>query len=558
MTNKEIASRLKLTANLMELHDENPFKVKSLANAAFKIGKMDVPLMILSKEELEKIDGIGKSIAGKIIEIRTDGVTKELQELLDKTPSGVVEMLGIKGLGPKKVANIWQQLNCESVGELLYACNENRLVDLKGFGKKTQEEVIKAIEFLQNAKGKFHYYVLEELSNELVEEIKKLDSVVGCSLTGAMRRKMEVIEDLELVVAATDPQIVIEFLRSNNFALLNQSESGAIFKKENGLSLKIGFCKKEEFAFILFESTAEQKHLQDIYEKAGLSREMIKNSSTEEDIFKKLNLPYYVPEIREGIYDTITLNKADQEKLVTEDDLKGILHLHTTYSDGIHTLREMAEYAKEKGYEYIGVCDHSQTAVYANGLKPERIFQQHAEIEKLNNELAPFKIFKGIESDILNDGQLDYHEGVLKTFDFVVASVHSNLKMDKAKATARVIKAIENPYTTILGHPTGRLLLSRNGYELDWEKVFDAAVSNKVVIELNSHPHRLDLDWRLIHRATEKGIMISINPDAHNRSGYHDMHYGVNVARKGLLRADMTFNARSAEEVWMWFKERNK
>ena len=268
-----------------------------------------------------------------------------------------------------------------------------------------------------------------------------------------------------------------------------------------------------------------------------------KKYDNEESVYSNLNIQYCEPELREGLFELEKAKNNQLPKLIELTDLKGILHNHSTYSDGMNTLEEMATYCKELGYEYLGICDHSQTAVYADGLKPETVLVQHQEIEKLNKKLFPFKIFKGIESDILGNGDLDYEEDILKSFDFIVASVHANLKMDEEKATTRLLKAIENPHTTILGHPTGRLLLGRPGYPINHKKIIDACAANKVVIELNAHPYRLDIDWRWIPYCLEKGVMISINPDAHQLKGYHDMRYGTFVARKGLLTKDNCLNA---------------
>ena len=277
---------------------------------------------------------------------------------------------------------------------------------------------------------------------------------------------------------------------------------------------------------------------------------------SEEEIYSNLKIHYCEPELREGLFELEKAKAHTLPKLIEAIDLKGILHNHSTYSDGMNTLEEMAVYCKQLGYEYLGICDHSQTASYAGGLKVEQVLQQHDEIEKLNKQLAPFKIFKGIESDILGNGNLDYEDDILKTFDFIVASVHANLKMDEEKATTRLLKAIENPYTTILGHPTGRLLLGRPGYPINHKKIIDACAANKVVIELNAHPYRLDIDWRWIPYCLEKGVMISINPDAHQLKGYHDMNYGVNVARKGLLTKEHCFNSKNLQEIENYFNSK--
>lgn len=516
----------------MELHEENPFKVKSIANAAFKLDKTDITLEGLTVQELEKIDGIGKSIASKINELQTTGTLPELSQMLEKTPDGIIDMLGIKGIGPKKVGQLWRELQIESVGELLYACNENRLLTLKGFGAKTQDQVKKQIEFHQSNRGKFHYASLEVFAEELVEILKKKYKTDLVSLTGAMRRKNEIVDKIEVVIA-TDEHVDVNALE-NKFQV----------------HITIITCKPEEFYATLFKTTASTAHLDQ------LENLTIPYPASEKEIYDSFQLPYIEPELREGLKEIELARSNKLPRLIEFTDLKGILHNHSTYSDGIHSLKEMAEHCKKLGYTYLGICDHSQSAFYANGLKPERIVEQHQEIDKLNEAMQPFKIFKGIESDILNDGSLDYPQDILKTFDFIVASVHSNLKMTEEKATARIIKAIENRYTTLLGHPTGRLLLSREGYPIDHKKVIDACAANGVIIELNAHPYRLDIDWRWIPYCLEKGVMISINPDAHEKNGYNDMRYGTYVARKGMLTKEMCFNAWSKEELELFFKKK--
>jgi DNA polymerase (family X) len=532
MTTEEIAGALKLTAQLMELHEENPFKIKSIANAAFKLDKTDIDLEGKSLQELEQIEGIGKSIAAKINELQTSESLKELTAMLEKTPVGVIEMLKIKGIGPKKVRQLWKELEIESAGELLYACNENRLVTLKGFGAKTQAEVKKQIEFFQSNVGKYLYASVEQFAFDLVEFLKKSYGTQLVSLTGAMRRKLEIIEELEILVAS-EKEINMD-----------------AFTKGKNLKIKIITCSEDQFYIRLFETTGTEEHVKKITSIRSLS------GSSEEEIYNLNGLQYIEPELREGLNEVELAKENKIPKLIEVADLKGILHNHSTYSDGVNTLKDMALYCKELGYEYLGICDHSQSAFYANGLKADRVLEQQLEIDELNKQLAPFKIFKGIESDILTDGSLDYPEEILKTFDFIVASVHSNLKMNEEKATARLLKAIENPYTTILGHPTGRLLLSRPGYPIDHKKIIDACAANKVIVELNSHPHRLDIDWRWIQYCIEKGVKISINPDAHEKSGYHDMHFGVCAARKGMLTKEMCFNSLSLSEIGEYFKRK--
>lgn len=535
MDTESIASALKLTAQLMELHEENPFKIKSLSNAAFKLDKTGIDLNGKTVDELATIDGVGKSIAQKIIELQQTGTLKELQALLEKTPAGVVEMLGIKGIGPKKVGQLWRELGVESGGELLYACHENRLVDLKGFGAKTQEQVKKAIEFRMASSGKYHYATAEPVAARALEFVKEKTGATLISLTGEIRRKCEIIQEIEIVVASDKP---IDM-------------SG--FENEHQIPVVIQTCNPIVYYDALFESTASPAHLRQL-ETLPVNR--VPNPDSEAMIYRSFGLDYIDPELREGNGEILLAQQRKLPRLIELMDLKGILHNHSNWSDGMNTLREMAEHCRKLGYEYFGICDHSQSAFYANGLKPDRVHEQWKEIDALNAELAPFKIFKGIESDILSDGRLDYEDDVLAGFDFVVASVHSNLKMDKEKATARLITAIENPYTTILGHPTGRLLLSREGYPIDHKKVIDACAANEVIIELNAHPYRLDIDWRWIPYCIEKGVMISINPDAHEKEGLMDMYYGVCAARKGMLTREMCFNALTRDEIATYFSKR--
>lgn len=515
MTTEDIADALDLTAKLMELHGENPFKIKAISSAAYKLSKTRMDLKGLSLEELQTIEGIGKSIAEKIIELTTTQSTKDLNTLLEKTPQGLIEVLNVKGLGPKKVRQLWTDLGTESITELLYACNENRLVELKGFGAKTQAEVKKAIEFKMSNAGKYHYAYLEKAAQALVEELKKTTPLV--SLTGELYRRSEIVERVEILVGSE-----------------KQHELPAM-----QVPVHIIKTSPEAFYVKLVETSSTPAHLQGI----GFGSLPAGSYVSEKEVYASLRRQYVEPELREGLFELDKAEKFELPQLIQFSDIRGVLHNHSTYSDGMHTLEEMALYCKSLGYEYLGICDHSQTAVYAQGLKPEKVLEQHAEIEKLNAQLAPFKIFKGIESDILGDGSLDYTEDILKSFDFIVASVHANLKMDVDKATQRLIKAIENPYTTILGHPTGRLLLGRPGYPIDHKKIIDACAANGVSVELNAHPYRLDIDWRWIPYCLEKNVMVSINPDAHQKEGFRDMYYGVNVARKGLLTKEMCLNA---------------
>ncbi|WP_042479686.1 DNA polymerase/3'-5' exonuclease PolX [Solitalea canadensis] len=546
MENKMIARTLRLLSQLMELQEENPFKIKSVANAAFKIDKSAVKISTLPLEQLEKVDGIGKSIALKVDELNQTGSIEELTQLLQITPSGIVEMLTIKGLGPKKVQIIWKQLGIESIGELYYACNENRLVEAKGFGLRTQEDIKRIIEFTMSNIGKLLYARAEEVADKLIDLLNSLSGVFEVKVAGQMARKCEIIDIFSFVIATENPSLVIEQLNTTEHFTGTSIQENTWNGSFDNFQLELVLSAPAELTWNAFVATGSSSHVQLI--SASDSLDELKLLTSEQSIYESVNWPYIIPELRED-WDENKLKSIDHGNIIVLEDLKGTIHNHSTYSDGIHTLREMALYCKDLGYEYLGICDHSKSAFYANGLFEDRVAKQHAEIDQLNIELAPFRIFKGIESDILYDGALDYADNVLASFDLVVASVHSQLKMTQEKATERLLKAIENPYTTVLGHPTGRLLLAREGYSIDHKLIIDACAANNVVIELNSNPLRLDMDWKWIDYALSKNVMISINPDAHRKEGIHDMKYGVHVARKAGLTKNMCFNALSAVEI---------
>ena len=554
MENKTIARSLRLLSQLMELHNENSFKIKTVANAALKVDKLPFAINTKTLEEIGQIDGLGKSTAAKIWELLQTGTMTDLEVILANTPEGIVEMLGIKGIGPKKILVIWKDLGIENVGELYYACNENRLIEAKGFGLKTQDEIKKVIEFKMAAQGKFLYAHAENLVNSISSEfligLTQIEETPLIAVAGAFRRYCEIIEELDFVVGAENPESVkTQLPLLGPMVFEQQAEQFFSAMSPFGLKINLHIYSKQEFPLQLFILTGNETHVQEVLKLAGEGP-----FTTETEIYSKAGLQFVEPELREGLNELELARNHKLPNLITYADLKGSLHNHSTWSDGVHTLEQMAVHCKDVlNLQYLGICDHSKSAFYASGLNEQRVYAQHQEIDALNLKLAPFKIFKGIESDILNDGSLDYSDEILKTFDFVVASVHSNLRMDEAKATARLIKAIENPYTTILGHPTGRLLLSRKGYPIDFHKVIDACAANKVVIEINANPLRLDLDWRYHRYALEKGVLLSVNPDAHRMEGFRDMHYGVYMARKGGLEAVSCLNAFSLDEITAYF-----
>ncbi len=552
MTNKEIANAFQFLAKIMELHGENPFKIRSYSNAYLTFRKYPDPLSELALEELAGIKGIGKAISEKTKELLETGQIATLNKYLDMTPPGVQEMLKIKGFGPKKVKVIWKDLGVDTVGELLYACNENRLVELKGFGQKTQEDLRQKLEYFQKSKGKYRFADLEQEANAILDFIKMKLPEAKTSLAGAIRRRCNIVENIEVVVGAGGGMEAL--FQSEKLTLTKQD--GNIFhaRTEGETNVIIYQCQPAEFGSKLFRYSASEEFMNAfINHSKGVD---FKGISDENGIFEKAALPYLEPELREQKWAMELAKNGNVPTLLEVSDVNGVVHSHSTYSDGLNTLREMAVYAQKAGYQYLAISDHSKAAFYANGLKEDRLEQQWTEVDQLNAELAPFKIFKSIECDILANGNLDYDDETLSKFDFVIASVHSNLKMDEEKATNRTLKAIENPHTRILGHPTGRLLLSRLGYPLDHPKIIDACAANGVAIELNANPYRLDLDWSWIPYALEKGVLISVNPDAHSTAGINDIRYGVFSARKGGLPKEKCLTCFDLEKFEKWVENK--
>ena len=555
MDNAAIADNFSLLAKLMDIHGENPFKTKTFAVAAFNIEKLPMQLKDTPREKLFTIKGIGESVGRKVTEMLDTGTLGLLSDYISNTPPGVIEMLNIKGIGPKKINTIWKQMEVESLGELLYACNENRLTLFKGFGEKTQKNVREAIEFYFLNQGHFLYAQLEEVYPQVENYLKKIFSPEKVRVTGAYRRQALTIEELEFVIGETNDTIKPKFQTAQPPELLEENKDNLLYKLKNGLKLRL-YTGKQNITERQFMKTGN-KEFTDAFQKTFPS---IKFSAggNDESVFAEAKIPFVPPCLRE----TATIIEKARKKLLPEliqpGDIRSIIHSHSNWSDGANTIEEMANECIKRGLQYLVISDHSQTAFYANGLKEERVKEQHRYIDELNAALKPFRIFKSIESDILNDGSLDYPSPVLKTFDLVIASVHSNLKMNEEKAMKRLIKAIENPYTTILGHMTGRLLLSRNGYPVDHKQIIDACAANHVVIEINAHPRRLDMDWKWIDYAIEKGILLSIDPDAHSLEGFDDVKYGVLAAQKGGLMKEKNLSSFGLNEFEIFLNKNRK
>lgn len=532
----------------MEIHGENPFKSKSYSSAAFTIDKLPIQINTLSQSELFATKGIGESTGKKIMEILETGKLGVLDQLIRNTPPGIMDMIQIKGIGPKKINTIWKEMQIESLGELLYACTENRLLLYKGFGAKTQQNVKEAIEFFLSHQDQFLYAEIEESVKHLQTHLNNAFPNETFVHTGAYRRQMEIIHELEWVTTATAEQLTTT-LAEQGFTVETTSSEMIVFKTET-IPVRFWLANASSIHRIVFETSCSEAFLEQWKATYG-----IQDLSSEEEYFTKQNLNNIPACLRE---DPSIIKSAQKSlpKLIQPEDIKGIIHSHSTWSDGTNTLEEMAKACVDKGLEYLVISDHSKSAFYANGLNEERLIAQHKEINALNVKYAPFKIFKSIESDILNDGSLDYSDDVLARFDLVIASVHSNLKMTEEKAMNRLLTAIANPYTTILGHMTGRLLLSRPGYPVDHEQIIDACKQHNVVIELNAHPRRLDIDWRFIHKAIEAGVLISIDPDAHSIEGYDDIRYGVLAAQKGGVTALHNLSSLSRESFEDYINKR--
>ncbi len=550
MENQKIIDALELTAKLLELHGADEFKIKSFASAAYNLDKIVIPLASQTVEQLATIQGVGKSMAKKINEIAL-GQFIELDNLLAETPVGLLSFFKIKGIGPKKIRAIWQELQITDINELLIACQNGEVAKLKGFGEKIQDTIIAGVQFVQTKSSKLRLNKALALGQTICEELKVIFEKTAC--IGQLRLLSEEFSVIEILVASSSSSVFNEILPSS--FVQNEIKSSPFiwqgYFQDFEIPVSIKKVPLSLWDYHYFLDSANPFHLNKNNNGKSIKTIAFENKITfvEKEIYQKAGLPYIIPEMREGLTEWDWALKYKNENIIQTSDLKGVLHNHSTYSDGMHTLKQMAEYVKSKGYEYFGIADHSKVATYANGLSEERVLDQLEEIDTLNKSLGEFKILKGIEADILGDGSLDYNADFLKNFDYVVASIHSNLKMTEEKAMERLIKAIENPATTILGHPTGRVLLERDGYPINHAKIIDACAANNVVLEINASPYRLDLDWRWIYFAMEKGVMLSINPDAHAMEGIHDMDYGTAIARKGGLLKDFTFNALTLFEI---------
>ena len=569
---KQIATILKEMAVLLELKGENPFKIRAYENASRVIEGLSEDLSeLISSGRLIGIKGIGSGIAEKIRILAETGSLPDYDKLKSSIPSGLVEMLKIQGMGPKKIKAVWEKLGITTVGELEYACRENRLVDLPGFGLKSQEKILQGIEMLKKFKER---HLLDEALQEaerIYEAIRDYPGVIRSQIAGSLRRYKETIKDIDILVSARDED---RMAIMNHFTSLPgvetvtaKGETKSSVVLETGINADLRIVSDQQYPYALHHFTGSKEHniaMREHANKLGLKMneyglfrgEENIPCQTEEEIFHQLGMAFIPPELRENFGEIEAALQNSLPNLVTAKDIKGMIHVHSHYSDGVNSIEDLAKACMDRGYDYLVICDHSQAVYYANGLSPERVRQQHAEIDALNQKFNGFRILKGTECDILPDGSLDYPDDVLASFDIVIVSVHSKFNMTEEEATQRVIRAMENPYVTVLGHPTGRLLLGRDGYPIDLKKVIDAAAALGVAIELNTNPHRLDLDWRFCKYAHEKGVKVCLGTDAHRIEGLDDMRYGIGIARKGWLEPDDVLNTFSANELLAFAKRR--
>jgi DNA polymerase (family 10) len=533
-----VAKILRELAQRMELESGDPYRARAYARAAENLSLIPQPLDHLIREDrLTEIPGIGEAIAAVITKIHQTGHHSGLDAMREKVPESVLEMLHIAGLKPDRIRKLYTDLGIDSVEALEKAARNDKLKTLKGYGPAFQAKVIRGIEMSRRPQGRHLHRAATAIAYATNEIARVHTDWTNITPAGDFRRGCELVSDLALV--AVDPR--------------HRGEPNTMTHGE----LTVHLAAPERYGITLLFATGSDQHidaLAKLAQKRGMAldakglrrKSRIVASATEESIYKALGLPFIPPELRETGEEVQQAVKGNVPILVTRDDLHGILHAHTTESDGADRLRDMAEATHERGYAYLGLTDHSQTAHYAGGLKPDEVPAQQKEIDKFNKRLGKnFHVFKGIESDILGDGSLDYSEDILQTFDLVIASVHSKFRMSEKEQTARILKAIENPYTTILGHVTGRQLLRRPGYEVDMERILKACANHRVAIEINAHPWRLDMDWRWCKRGLELGCMFSIDPDAHSTAEIDNIQWGVLMARKGGVPKERVLNGLS-------------
>ena len=586
MTKNEIADVLSEIGVLLELSGENPFKIRAYQSGARALAAMEEAELgrLITAGELGTIKGFGDALVQKITELHTTGRLVFFDKLKASIEPGLAEMLQIPGLGPKKIRALHSKLGIASIAALGQACAEGKVAELEGFGEKTQEKIVAGIRN-REAYGRRHlWWDAAEIAGPIVAGLRALPQVRRAESAGSLRRGMETVGDLDFIVAADEVGPVVEWFVAQPGVkeVTAQGETKASVRFESGLQADLRIVPEGQFVFALHHFTGSKDHNVQLRQRAlaaglslsewglvpadgeGTAKEKAEQgkslvAGSERELFAALKLSFITPELREGLGEIEAAEGDKLPRLVELADLRGAFHNHTTASDGRNTLVEMTAAAEALGWEYFGVADHSKASFQAKGLSEERLLQQIGEVQALNaSQRFTTHVFTGTECDILTDGRLDFDDELLAKLDYVVVSVHNAFTQDEATMTARIIRAIEHPLTSMLGHLTGRLLLRREGYQVDVKKVIDAAIANNVVIELNANPWRLDLDWRHWRKAAERGLLTSINPDAHETAGLEDVRAGVNVARKGWLTREHVLNTRPLAEVKLWLTDRRR
>jgi len=581
----EIAAVLTEIGTLMELKGENPFKIRAYQAGARVVESLNEGELVQRIEAgtLEEVKGIGEALAQKITELHTTGKLGFYEKLKDSIPAGLIEILSIPGVGPKKIRALNEKLGIDSIAKLQQACLDGKIAALDGFGEKSQEKILEGIRNREKYGRRHLWFEAHAVAEPILAGLRELPQVQRAEHAGSLRRKMETVGDLDFLVATTEPAPIVAWFvaQAGVKEVTAQGETKASVRLTSGIQADLRLVPPEQFVFALHHFTGSKDHNVAMRQRAlqqglsmsewglvpaegeGTAKEKAETMGrktdikTEEQLFKKLGLAFIPPELREGLGEIEAAEKDGLPRLLEESDIRGVFHNHTTASDGHNTLEEMTEAAQSLGLEYLGIADHSKSSVQARGLTEERLAAQIEEIKKLNAS-GKFKchVFTGTECDILPDGKLDFGEDVRASLDYVVVSVHSSFRQKREVMTRRIIRAIEQPHVTMLGHLTGRLLLEREGYEVDVDKVIDAAIANRVVIELNASPWRLDMDWRHWRKAAERGLLTSINPDAHDTAQLELFRVGVGAARKGWLTKDAVLNTRPLAAMKKWLAAR--
>ena len=583
LTNKEISKILSELADLMEIKGENKFKVRAYSNAARKLNSISEDVGdLISEGRLTDLNGIGKGIGSTIEDIYQEGYSPTLEELRTELPSGVLELIEIPGLGPKRAHKLFYDLEIQSVEGLKKALLQKRVRTLKGFGPKTEEKLLKAIEEYKQYQGLVLYDEAENEAALILDELNKIaeenkGSVEEIEVAGSLRRKKEIIGDIDILISTEKPEKLCELLEQLSFLkeVIEKGETKVSIYTENNNRVDFRLIKPEEFASALQYFTGSKEHNVKMRQKAkkngyklneyGLfkisdnpdGKDERVSIETEQDIYNKLEMDYIIPELRE---DRGEMEAAANESLpesVKLSDINGDLHVHSRFSDGAFTIEEMIDAALEMGYDYLAITDHSQSLRVAHGMSAEKVVRQRKKLNELRSKYPDFDIINGIEVDILSDGSLDYSDEILRGFDFVIASIHSGFRQSEEKMTQRIIKAINNPFVDVIGHPQGRILGRRKSYSVDMKKVIEAAAQQRVALEINASPNRLDLDPIMARKAKEAGVKLIINTDAHHIEQFKDMKLGVNVARRGWLEKEDILNTMSYDELMDYFNQKS-